>query len=862
MKKLLIILFLFVIGITVRAQSTYPITADTVRIKTPPVRAGNNVFFELWGDLYLRSVQYGNTANSLLVYDTVLRQVRRLTLNPVNWDSAWQQAIVSSSFSSGTYSLTRRNGSVMSHSFDSRYPTITRFSDTAGILRALANSMQPALGYTPVPNTRTVNSHPLSSDVTVTKSDVGLGSVDNTTDAGKPISTATQTALDLKVDKTTTVNGHPLSSNVTVSKSDVGLGNTDNTSDANKPISTATQTALDLKAPLTSSVTINTAGNLTGGGNVTLGGTLTITGGSSGAGITLTGTPNQIALTFPNGNTTASIPSALIVSASISSTLLYGAISTASQPNITSVGTLTSVAVSGALTAATLAGTIVTNTQPNITSLGTLSTLNVSGKITTGSLSVTGNATVSGNANVTGSLNTTGDITTNNIAGTSSTMSASVNAGSLTVVGNAVISGNITSNNASLSTVNVVNLVASNNITSANDITALGVVTADRLRGTVITAAQPTITSVGTLTGLTVTAPIGGKATGNYYHLTGSPDSTSIIFHRPDGTSDTIQVYAGGVAAGSVTNLTGTNANGITWTITNPTTTPDISASLGAITPTSVSASGALTGATLAGTIVTTSQPNITGLGTLTALTVSGNIGANTLAGTIITAAQTNITSLGNLTGFTVAGNVVFSPTGSTADTTTYKPMVMSAGGQVKRATVWAGSGGGGGVTVTGNNGISVSGSPGSSITLGLGAITPISISASGNISASYYLIGTDTLYKYSPFTVNDNGAAGIATQSCYYVKFGKQITVYINFTVGNTSGNGDPVTIYGLPYTIKNTGFNVAGSAVAPASDVNMSALGNYNSKTVDVIVNGAYPTWESLVFQAVSITLTYLID
>ena len=35
-------------------------------------------------------------------------------------------------------------------------------------------------------------------------------------------------------------------------KSDVGLSNVDNTSDANKPISTATQTALDLKAPLES----------------------------------------------------------------------------------------------------------------------------------------------------------------------------------------------------------------------------------------------------------------------------------------------------------------------------------------------------------------------------------------------------------------------------------------------------------------------------------------------------------------------------------------------------------------------------------------------------------------------------------
>ena len=35
-------------------------------------------------------------------------------------------------------------------------------------------------------------------------------------------------------------------------KTDVSLGNVDNTSDANKPVSTATQTALDLKAPLAS----------------------------------------------------------------------------------------------------------------------------------------------------------------------------------------------------------------------------------------------------------------------------------------------------------------------------------------------------------------------------------------------------------------------------------------------------------------------------------------------------------------------------------------------------------------------------------------------------------------------------------
>lgn len=44
--------------------------------------------------------------------------------------------------------------------------------------------------------------------------------------------------LNSKVDKTTTVNGHALSGNVTISKSDVGLGNVDNTSDTTLKTST------------------------------------------------------------------------------------------------------------------------------------------------------------------------------------------------------------------------------------------------------------------------------------------------------------------------------------------------------------------------------------------------------------------------------------------------------------------------------------------------------------------------------------------------------------------------------------------------------------------------------------------------
>ena len=52
----------------------------------------------------------------------------------------------------------------------------------------------------------------------------------------------------------------------TLNKAAVGLANVDNTSDANKPVSTATQTALDAKAPATRLVSAGTG--LTGGGDL------------------------------------------------------------------------------------------------------------------------------------------------------------------------------------------------------------------------------------------------------------------------------------------------------------------------------------------------------------------------------------------------------------------------------------------------------------------------------------------------------------------------------------------------------------------------------------------------------------------
>lgn len=83
-----------------------------------------------------------------------------------------------------------------------------------------------------------------------TKASLGLSNVDNTSDVNKPVSTAQATAINLRVPNTRTVAGKALSADVTLAKGDVGLGNVDNTSDINKPISALTSNALANKADL------------------------------------------------------------------------------------------------------------------------------------------------------------------------------------------------------------------------------------------------------------------------------------------------------------------------------------------------------------------------------------------------------------------------------------------------------------------------------------------------------------------------------------------------------------------------------------------------------------------------------------
>jgi hypothetical protein len=135
---------------------------------------------------------------------------------------------------------------------------------------AVGGSIGTGLSYDTVTNVLSVNQTSMQARVSGV-SDVEIGYLDGVT-------SAIQTQLDAKLASSTAESTYaPIASPTFtgtvagVTKAHVGLGNVDNTSDANKPVSTATQTALDLKANLASPALTGTptAPTATAGTNTT-----------------------------------------------------------------------------------------------------------------------------------------------------------------------------------------------------------------------------------------------------------------------------------------------------------------------------------------------------------------------------------------------------------------------------------------------------------------------------------------------------------------------------------------------------------------------------------------------------------------
>lgn len=78
---------------------------------------------------------------------------------------------------------------------------VNRANHTGTQLAETISDFDTAVGDSTAIATATAHAASTSNPHSVTKAQVGLGSADNTSDANKPVSTATQTALDLKGDK-------------------------------------------------------------------------------------------------------------------------------------------------------------------------------------------------------------------------------------------------------------------------------------------------------------------------------------------------------------------------------------------------------------------------------------------------------------------------------------------------------------------------------------------------------------------------------------------------------------------------------------------------------------------------------------
>jgi hypothetical protein len=272
---------------------------------------------------------------------------------------------------------------------------------------------------------------------------------------------------------------------------------------------------------------------------------------TAGTGLTLTGSVFSVNVAQPTitsvGTLTSLSVSGNITAGNVSATTFTGAltgnasgsaatVTTNAQPNITSVGTLTSLAVtgnisagnvsattftgalSGAATSATTAGTVTTAAQPNITSVGTLTSLGVTGTTTSGNFATAGNITasflVSNVTTGTAPLTVTSTTRVNNLnvayANVSDFISVAAGTGNNFLIFANAATGNVTE----LTSTGLVANLSNNSITATTFVGALSgaatSATSATTAGTVTTNAQPNITSVGTLTGLTLSGTLTG----------------------------------------------------------------------------------------------------------------------------------------------------------------------------------------------------------------------------------------------------------------------------------------------------------------------------------------------------------------
>jgi hypothetical protein len=425
---------------------------------------------------------------------------------------------------------------------------------------------------------------------------------------------------------------------------------------------------------------------------------------------------NGAGLTNVTGaNVTGNVPSATYAYTAAQAGLasLANRVIDNAQPNITSVGTLTFLSSTGNVTANYFVGNgrqltgIVVSPGTSIINGSSNVVVNANGNVTVGTAG-TGNVAVFAptGVSVTGLISATGNVTANYFIGNGSLLTglsaSNVNA-------NALVGTNLSSNViysslqtvGNLSYVNVDSNVTAGgrfigsgagltNIPGANVTGVVPSATTATTAATVTTAAQPNITSVGTLTSLTATGNIAGNyfigngslltgiaaSSANANALVGSTLSSNVLYSslqtvgnllslNVNGNVITTGTYIGSGAG--LTNISGANVSGtvanatyatiagtaysvsganVSGTVANATYATTAGSATTATTATYANTANAVAGSNVSGTVANA----------VYAITAGTATTANTAA-TVTTAAQPNITLVGTLTSVAVAGN-------------------------------------------------------------------------------------------------------------------------------------------------------------------------------------------------------------
>jgi hypothetical protein len=385
-------------------------------------------------------------------------------------------------------------------------------------------------------------------------------------------------------------------------------------------------------------------------------GTLTVSGNANVGNI---GATNGVFTNVSgNGSALTSITGANVTGAVSFATTANAVAGANVSGEVSFAATANSVAganVSGQVGNALVAGTVYTASQSNITSVGTLISLTVSGNISAGNV----NAPTFG-AHV-GSVNGTVGATTAN-TGAFTTVSATGQITSTVSGGTApfVVTSTTQVANLNVATAGLAGYVtaaAQSNITSVGTLSGLTVTStitgnitgSASTAGTVTTAAQPNITSTGTLTSLSVTGNISA----------GNVSATAGTFTSVSGSGSALTALnASNISSGTLAQARLANAS-VTLGSTALTLGSTVTTVAGLSSVTSTTFVGALSGAaTTAGTVTTAAQPNITSVGTLTGLTLSGTLSGAVQIGTgTATHFGTTLTTGANTTAGSVIGN-------------------------------------------------------------------------------------------------------------------------------------------------------------------------------------------------------------